>query len=87
MRRCIWEADLAAVALDALSADELKAARQHAATCRACDQILTEYAQAVAVLATSVVQVQPPPELKRKVFRAIPGDRVMGMLRGRVVVE
>ena len=65
---CLWEADLAAVALDALPLHEEPAVRRHAVACPACDRALAEFEEAAAVLGSAVAQVGPPRRLKRKLL-------------------
>ena len=83
MKHETCEADLAGVALDALPAAEAKAARQHAAICRACDRLLAEYEETAAVLGAYVIQVRPPRSLKTRVLRAAAVHRRASGSNGR----
>ena len=83
MKQHTCEADLAGFALDALPADEVKAARQHAAVCRACDRLLAEYEETAAVLGAYVIQVRPARSLKRRVLRAAAAHCRAGGSNGR----
>ena len=83
MKEETCEADLAGVALDALPAAEAKAARQHAAICRACDRLLAEYEETAAVLGAYVIQVRPPRSLKIRVLRAVAALRGASGSNGR----
>jgi hypothetical protein len=83
MKQTTCEADLVGLALDALPTDEMKAASQHVAICRACDRLLAEYEETAAVLGVCVIQILPPRKLKRRVLRAAAAHRRASESNGR----
>lgn len=60
-----------AYALDAITAAERQAADTHLATCARCRALHRELRGVVTLLPLSVPQVNPPPELKERIFAAI----------------
>jgi anti-sigma-K factor RskA len=69
-----WDDDLAAYALGALEADELSAFEAHLAGCAGCQTELRWLQPALDVLPASVQQLEPPPELRRRILGAIDGE-------------
>ena len=64
--------DLAAYALGALDRGEERSVTKHIGRCERCATALRErYAAAVAVLAESVEQVEPPPELRQSLMATV----------------
>jgi anti-sigma factor RsiW len=69
-----WSDDLAAYALDALSADEAREVEAHLAECERCRSELRWLEPAVDVLAESVTQVSPPARLRERLLDATAPD-------------
>jgi anti-sigma factor RsiW len=63
-----WSDDLAAYALDALSAEEASAVEAHLAECDQCRTELRRLEPAVDVLAESVTQLSPPSRLRERLL-------------------
>jgi anti-sigma-K factor RskA len=66
--------DLVAYSLEALDAREAAAVEAHAPTCARCTRELEALAPAVAVLGESVEQLEPPPELRKRVLAEVHAD-------------
>jgi anti-sigma-K factor RskA len=66
--------DLVAYALGGLDPREARAIEAHAPACARCTRELEALGPAVAVLAESVEQMEPPPELRERVMAEVHGD-------------
>ncbi len=66
--------DLVAYSLGALDPRETSAVEAHAPSCARCSRELEALAPAVAVLGESVEQLEPPPELRRRVLAIVRDD-------------
>jgi anti-sigma-K factor RskA len=66
--------DLVAFSLGALDPAEQREVEAHAATCARCSRELEALAPAVAALAESVEQLEPPPELRERVMAEVRAD-------------
>jgi anti-sigma-K factor RskA len=66
--------DLVAFALDALEPAEQRAVEAHTPSCARCTRELEALVPAVAVLAESVEQLEPPPELRERVLAEVRAD-------------
>jgi anti-sigma-K factor RskA len=72
MSRHPTQEDLAAYAIGGLEGREERAVHKHIDRCEECAAVLAErYAPAVAVLAESVEQVEPPPELRQSLMATV----------------
>ena len=63
--------DLVAYSVGALDPHEEQAVAEHVAACERCESELAHLAPAVGVLAESVEQVQPPPELRERLMATV----------------
>ena len=63
-----WSDELAAYALDALSADEAREVEAHLSGCEQCRAELRWLEPSVDVLAESVAQIAPPPSLREQLL-------------------
>src|SRR4051812_14613178 len=61
----------AAVALDATDAEDVRRVEQHAADCPACGTWLYEFRTTAAALGSFVRQLEPPPEIRTRLFQAV----------------
>jgi hypothetical protein len=69
---CVEFQDLAAVvAVDAAEPDDVQRVEEHAATCGDCRAHLDDLRTAAAALGSVLPQVDPPPELRARVFEAV----------------
>ena len=66
--------DLVAYSLGGLEPREARAVEAHAPTCARCTRELEALGPAVAVLAESVEQMEPSPELRERVMAEVHGD-------------
>jgi anti-sigma-K factor RskA len=66
--------DLVAFSLGALDPAEEREVEAHVPTCARCSRELEALAPAVAVLAESVEQLEPPPELRERVLAEVRAD-------------
>jgi anti-sigma-K factor RskA len=66
--------DLVAYSLGALEPEEAREVEAHAPSCARCSRQLEALVPAVAVLAESVEQLEPPPELRERVMATVRAD-------------
>ncbi len=62
---------LSAYALDSLDESEKQRVAQHLRSCSDCRRIAAQYEDLVGILALSLPQSEPPPELRRRVLSAV----------------
>jgi anti-sigma-K factor RskA len=74
MTACPERSDAAAYVLRALPAEEADRFRAHLATCADCRAQLAELEVAADVLPASVPQVEPPPDLKRRIMSVVEAE-------------
>lgn len=76
---------LAAVAIGAATPEETRRVEAHAAECVVCRDELDSFRHSVDILAVSVPQHQPPPQLKASVMREVRADAALagGLARAR----
>lgn len=67
-----------AYVLDAITAEERDEAEAHLAQCPNCTRLVKELRSVVDLLPLSVPQMEPPPELKERIFSAIQSKVDMG---------
>lgn len=74
--RCIpHRENLAAYALGALDADEIRALESHLETCQECQAELADYQSLTTGLLEAVPPKVPPPELRRKLIAQLPSNQ------------
>jgi len=74
--RCLpYRENLAAYALGALDADEIRALETHLETCKDCRSELAEYQSVIAGLLQSFPPQAPPPSLRSKLAAQLPSQQ------------
>lgn len=74
--RCLpYRENLAAYALGALDADEIRALETHLKGCQDCQAELTDYQSVTTGLLEAVPPQTPPPDLRRKLAAQLPSGR------------
>ncbi len=72
-----WNADLAALALDALDEPERETVAAHVKTCETCTERLHWMRPAVDMLPATVAQQSPPPALKSRIMDVVGRESAM----------
>ena len=78
-----YEDELAAYMLGSLEAAEASAFEQHLATCERCQARERWLRASVEVLPSSVEQIEPPPELRKRIMEAVRQEAGETMEAGR----